>query len=125
MKSYEDRDKETSGTGGTLVSLAVNVMADNTTVCYSGFLGMLSEILALLKTMAKIPLTSVMPRQMELPRVSQQPALASCNLTLLLQFHPSHCQNQTQRGKQGIAMHKWPICVFPTFRVRQQAKQAA
>lgn len=61
---------------GTEISLAVNVMADNTTVGYSAFLGMCSEILAPLKTMAKIPLTSVMPGHVELPSSSQQPALA-------------------------------------------------
>lgn len=69
-------DKEPSEMGHT-DSLAVNVMADNTTVWYSAFFGMHSEILAPLKTMAKIPLTSVMPGQMELPHAFQQPALAT------------------------------------------------
>lgn len=54
-----------------VVLLAVNVIADNTTVWCSAFWGMLSETLALLKAMAKIPLNLVMPRQMGLPRVSQ------------------------------------------------------
>lgn len=71
VKIYEDRDKETRDMGDILIPIAVNVMADNTTVWYSAFLAMHSEILALWKTMAKIPLTSVMPRQMELPCVSQ------------------------------------------------------
>lgn len=62
---------EMGDTEDILVLPAVNVMADNTTVLCSAFWGMLSETLALLNTMAKIPLNLVMPRQMGLPCVSQ------------------------------------------------------
>lgn len=62
---------EMGDTKNILVLLTVNVVADNTTVWRSAFWGMLSETLALLKIMAKIPLNLVMPRQMGLPRVSQ------------------------------------------------------
>lgn len=68
---------------GALISFAVNVMAANTTVGYSAFLGMHSEILASLKTMAKIPLTSVMPGQMELPHAFQQPAPATVKISAI------------------------------------------
>lgn len=83
---------------------------------------MLGEILAMLKTMPKIPLTSVMPRQTELPHVSQQPAKSLMQPDSASPVSPIALP---EPDPKGIAMHKQPVCVFPIFHVWQQAKQAA
>lgn len=47
-----------------------------------------------------------------LPAASSGHSQNPGNLIPVLQFHPSHCQNQTQRGRQRIEMHK---CQFVFF----------